>query len=128
MHILRLQIFDSNSCEMIEDVTSTAYKRMGGFGPMKLFPVGLSVGLWGVAKLSGNILAGLEFKLGSEMCGVAHHPLATLGFRAYGKSRLSYSQLSAASFHLVVQTSSMSHAGSTSNCTKWCMYDCNWQT
>jgi hypothetical protein len=97
-YVLHLQVFDSNSCKNIEDVTTTAYKRMGGFGPMKLFPVGLSVGLWGVATLSGNILAGLEFKLGSEMCGVGHHPLATLGFGAYGKSILSYSQTSDAFF------------------------------
>jgi hypothetical protein len=87
-HPCRLQAggFPESGCAAIQNSASSAYVRMGGFGPALVMPEpGLSIGLWQVAELRGNLVVKMDFYLGTQMCSTSRRPLATAGFAVYGE-------------------------------------------
>jgi hypothetical protein len=77
-----------NGCNVIETSTNPAYTRMGGVGPMKVIPSDITIGIWGIAALSGNIIARLNFLSGRASCGVQQRPLILMGTGVQGGSRV----------------------------------------
>jgi hypothetical protein len=73
-----------SGCNAIEASTNPVYTRMGGMGPMKVIPSDITIGIWGIAALSGNIIARLTFLSGRSTCGVQQRPLTLLGTSVQG--------------------------------------------